>query len=345
MPDTILFDALHVNRSGGLVLLDVLLQGLRPHEEKIHFLLDARLRGKFDDRALANVSYLPATIPARFSFYRDHQHRYRRIFCFSGIPPLMRTDGECIAYLQNSLLIEHPGWKQPTALKRAVQNTYMRLFGRHVDSWIVQTEHMQRIAARFFRLDPSSILVAPFFKDPIPTLPKVPHEGVHFLYAADGYVHKNHSRLLDAFEAMSTERKDVTLHVTLADRFSELKARVSEMKSKGVPILDHGFLPYSEVARLYAMADVQVYPSLTESLGIGLIESAQMGLPVIAADRPYVKELIETPYLFNPLDAIEMAETMMRVASTGDRKAPLLRIRNRRSTLVNAIIVGDSNPS
>lgn len=333
----ILFDALHVNRSGGEVLLDVLIEGLRPHREDIHFLLDDRLRGKFDERALTNVTYLPASIPARFSFYRENQHRYDRIFCFSGIPPLMRTNGECLAYLQNSLLIEHPGWKQPTAFKRAVQNTYMRLFGRNVDSWIVQTEHMRRIAARFFRHNPESILVAPFFKDPIPTLPRGAHEGIHFLYAADGYAHKNHGRLLDAFEALSKTYPDIVLHVTVADHFSELKTRVSELRSKGVPILDHGFLPYSEVAQLYAIADVQVYPSLTESLGIGLIESTQYGLPVLAAHRPYVFELVEPSLTFDPLDTDSIRNTM-EAALIGPLHPPTLRIRSHLGDLIERIL-------
>lgn len=333
----ILFDALHVNRSGGEILLDVLLEGLLPHQEGIHFLLDDRLRGKFDDRALSKVTYLPASVSARFSFYRENQHRFGRIFCFSGIPPLMRTDGECLAYLQNSLLIEHPGWKQPTALKRAAQNTYMRLFGNHVDGWIVQTEHMRRIAARFFHVEKETVMVAPFFKDPLPTHPKQEHHGTHFLYAADGYAHKNHVRLFDAFAKLAAEYSEVTLHVTLASRFADLKREIAELQDKGVPILDHGFRPHAEVTRLYAMADVQVYPSLTESLGIGLIESAQTGLPVLASNRPYVFELIEPSLTFDPLDS-ESIRIAMENALDHSLSIPKLRIRSHLGDLVERIV-------
>ena len=65
----ILFDAVHVNRSGGEVLLDVLIDALRPHQEGIHFLLDDRLTGKFDAHGLAHVIYLKASVLQRHRFY------------------------------------------------------------------------------------------------------------------------------------------------------------------------------------------------------------------------------------------------------------------------------------
>jgi glycosyltransferase involved in cell wall biosynthesis len=333
----ILFDALHVNRSGGEVLLDVLIDALRPHQENIHFLLDDRLSGKYDAHGLTHVTYLKASLLDRHRFYAKNRHRYGRIFCFSGIPPTVKTNGECLAYLQNSLLIEHPGWRQPTALKRTAQTLYMRLFGRHVNGWIVQTEHMRRVATRFFGLDTASIMVAPFFNDPIPSLPKVKHKGIHFLYIADGYAHKNHERLFVAFEALTKTHSDIVLHVTLADHFRHLKGLVTRLQDKGIPILDHGFVPYSEVFRLFAMADVQVYPSLTESLGIGLIESTQTGLPVLAAHRPYVFELIEPSLTFDPMDA-DSIRAAMETALSGPLSSPSLRIRSHLSELVGRIV-------
>jgi glycosyltransferase involved in cell wall biosynthesis len=333
----ILFDALHVNHGGSAVLLDVILEELYPFRQNVHFLLDERLRGRLDIERLPSATYLPATLVARHTYYRRHQHRFKRVFCFSGIPPTCRIHGECLTYLQNTLLIQHPGWNQPNALKRAIQQRYMSLYGQNVDGWIVQTEHMRQIACRFYKLNPSEVMVAPFFKDPLQTIPQTSHDGIHFLYASDGYAHKNHLRLLDAFEILAGEHPGVTLHVTLANHFSHLKRSVRQLQDKGVPVLDHGFVPYSEVLGLYANADVVVFPSLTESLGIGLIESAQIGRPVIASNRPYVFELIDPSLTFDPLDVQSIWESM-RMALKQPLNKPTLRIRSHVTELVNRIV-------
>jgi glycosyltransferase involved in cell wall biosynthesis len=333
----ILFDAVHVNRSGGEVLLDVLIDALRPHQEGIHFLLDDRLTGKFDAHGLAHVIYLKASVLQRHRFYSKNQHHYNRIFCFSGIPPTKKTDGECLAYLQNSLLIEHPGWSHSAALKRSLQNLFMRVFGGHVNGWIVQTEHMRRIATNFFRLGPTDISVLPFFKDPLGFSERVSHNGFHLLYTSEGYPHKNHRRLFDAFETAWLTRPDLVLHVTLSDRFGDLKSYVVELNARGLPIVDHGFVSHAQLISLYASMDAQVFPSLTESLGIGLIESAQAGLPVIAANRHYVIELIKPTATFDPLDLESIRAALIAVAAKPAKPAQL-RIRSHLGDLVERIV-------
>ncbi len=333
----ILFDALHVNRSGGEVLLDVLIEGLLPHQESIHFLLDDRLKGKFDGAGLKHLTYLPATLMNRHRFYRSNQHRYARMFCFSGIPPTVKTDGECLVYLQNTLLIDHPGWRHSAALKLALRQLYMRLFGGHVDGWVVQTEHMRHIAARFFKLKPTDVAVLPFFKDPFPVPERIPRSGFHFLYTSEGYPHKNHLRLFEAFEQASTIHPDIVLHVTISDEFQTLKVMIQTLNSRGVKIVDHGFVSHPELIRLYASMDCQVFASLTESLGIGLIESAQAGLPVIAANRPYVFELIEPTATFDPLSIKSIEACLLDVASKPTDPASL-RVRSQLSELVGRIV-------
>jgi glycosyltransferase involved in cell wall biosynthesis len=333
----ILFDAVHVNRSGGEILLDVLLEGLLPHQQDIHFLLDDRVQGRFDHLGLSKLTYLPATLGARYAFYRDHQHRFDRVFCFSGIPPMVKTDGVCLVYLQNTLLMEHPGWGHCDALKLALRHLYMRLFGRHVNGWIVQTEHMRQIAARFFRLKPSDVAVLPFFKDPFLVPERTPHSGFHFVYTSEGYPHKNHLRLFEAFERASNIHPDIVLHVTISHPYRTLNDQILIMNARGVKVVNHGFVSHQELIHLYASMDVQVFPSLTESLGLGLIESAQAGLPVIAANRPYVFELIEPTATFDPSDVKHIEACLLDVASK-PAQAALLRVRSHLSELVGRIV-------
>jgi glycosyltransferase involved in cell wall biosynthesis len=76
---------------------------------------------------------------------------------------------------------------------------------------------------------------------------------------------------------------------------------------------------------------------LTESLGIGLIESAQAGLPVIAANRPYVIELIKPTATFDPLDLESIRAALIAVAAKPAKPAQL-RIRSHLGDLVERIV-------
>jgi glycosyltransferase involved in cell wall biosynthesis len=333
----ILFDALHVNRSGGEILLDVLIEALTPYKASIHFLIDDRLTGKYDHLGTERVTYLKASIPARNIYYLKNRHRFSKVFCFSGLPPTVSVPCEVIAYLQNTLLIKHPGWKQPTALKRGLQNLYMRLFGQNVTQWVVQTEHMRTIAAEFFNHPSSNVAVFPFFRHPLPLPPREPHKGVHFIYTSDGYAHKNHLRLFDAFESLSATHADAFLHVTVGSRFTELKHRIDSMAQRGVRIFDHGFLSYHDLIALYASMDCQVFPSLTESLGIGLIESAQAGLPVIASNMDFVHEVIRPTLTFDPLDVMSIHRAMESVLLETPEPASLT-VRSEIDALVRHLL-------
>jgi glycosyltransferase involved in cell wall biosynthesis len=54
-----------------------------------------------------------------------------------------------------------------------------------------------------------------------------------------------------------------------------------------------GYLHGDELARAYASADGFVFPSTTETLGLVLFEAMAAGLPVIAADSPPTREVLE----------------------------------------------------
>jgi len=331
----ILVDAVYVHHSGVRILLDELIRALEAKSTEVHYLLDRRNQGDYDHLGGDRVRYIPGSAIARVRFYRENQHLYRRVICFSSVPPPIRLDGECILYLQSTLMFTMDGVTRSTFLKRLAHNVYMRLTRRFVDRWIVQTDHMRLRSRRF--LGQRAVDVIPFFPES-KSVDRIQDDRFHFLYASDGYPHKNHLRLIDAFEYAAQARPDVTLHVTISDAFPDLKSVVSELQRKGVPILDHGFVPHSEVVRLYSKTHAQIYPSLTEALGIGLIESAQMELPVIAADLPYVHELIVTPYRFDPMDIRMMADAMINVRDEKRPESAELRIQNRLAELTELLL-------
>lgn len=54
-----------------------------------------------------------------------------------------------------------------------------------------------------------------------------------------------------------------------------------------------GKISYDDVLKHYSEADAMVFPSFIETLGLPLVEAAMCGLPVIAADLPYAREVLD----------------------------------------------------
>ena len=62
---------------------------------------------------------------------------------------------------------------------------------------------------------------------------------------------------------------------------------------KGLPVHFAGFLHKEELASAYASSDIFVMPSLTETLGLVVLEAMCSGLPVVAARAGGIPEMIE----------------------------------------------------
>ena len=336
-PPMILIDAVYVHHSGVRILLDVLIRTLQNRQADVYYVLDERIRGQYDHLGPDKVLYIPGTARARLAYYRQHQHRFRRIVCFSSVPPLIRIDGECLVYLQSTLMITLNGVTALTLLRRIAYNLYMRLTRRNVDRWLVQTRHMKEVAIRFTREDQGDIRVIPFFHE-IQCQPKPRDDKFRFLYVSEGYPHKNHRRLFEAFERAWTIKPDIVLHVTVGAGFPAVLNDIDKVVQRGVPIVNEGFLPHHELVGLYGRVRAQVYPSVTEAFGIGLIESTHAGLPVIAADRPYVHELIHPTLTFDPTDVADMTRCLIEARESDVLAPATLNIQSHHEELADLIL-------
>ncbi|GAE95332.1 glycosyltransferase [Gracilibacillus boraciitolerans JCM 21714] len=66
-----------------------------------------------------------------------------------------------------------------------------------------------------------------------------------------------------------------------------------ERHFEGTPTVFTGFMHGEELAQAYASADVFIFPSTTETLGLVLMEAMASGLPIVAAQSGPTKEQIQ----------------------------------------------------
>jgi len=88
-----------------------------------------------------------------------------------------------------------------------------------------------------------------------------------------------------------------------------------EQQFLGTPTVFTGYLRGKELASAYASADLFVFPSKTETLGLVLLEAMASGCPVVACRAGGVPDAVQdgvTGFLFEPNDPDGLVKTVAR---------------------------------
>lgn len=123
--------------------------------------------------------------------------------------------------------------------------------------------------------------------------------------------------LLDVFERLRATRSDLTLVLTGSGPYRE------ELEARAVPGVH--FLGRQDVDALpgiYSAADLFVFPSLTDTFGMAVLESQACGLPVLVSDVGGPKELVldgETGWIVRGADLERWAVHIEGILSLCER--------------------------
>jgi glycosyltransferase involved in cell wall biosynthesis len=113
-------------------------------------------------------------------------------------------------------------------------------------------------------------------------------DGVKSLYVGRVSKEKNLELLADAFaEVVKTGNKCWLVIVGDGPYRSEMEEKLSIC-----PVLFTGFMEGEALSRVYASADVFVFPSTTDTFGNVVLEAQASGLPVIVSDEGGPQELM-----------------------------------------------------
>jgi glycosyltransferase involved in cell wall biosynthesis/predicted metal-dependent phosphoesterase TrpH len=148
---------------------------------------------------------------------------------------------------------------------------------------------------------------------------------IHVLYAGRITREKGAELLADAF--LAARARDPRLHLVLAGGGPE-QERVRERVGEHATFL--GWLHGGELAKVYASADVFLFPSATDTFGQVILEAQASGLPVIAVAAGGPLALVEDRVsgLLCEADPDSLGGALVELASS-----PLLRERLTRAAL------------
>jgi glycosyltransferase involved in cell wall biosynthesis/predicted metal-dependent phosphoesterase TrpH len=141
----------------------------------------------------------------------------------------------------------------------------------------------------------------------------VPCAKINVLYCGRITHEKGADLLADAF--MTACEREPRLHLLLAGGGPE-QERLRERVGDRASFL--GWLEGAELAKVYASADLFLFPSATDTFGQVILEAQASGLPVIAVAKGGPLELIENRQtgLLCQADADQLAKAVLELASS-----------------------------
>ena len=142
-------------------------------------------------------------------------------------------------------------------------------------------------------------------------------DAPYFLYVGNNKPHKNLPVLLQAFEALRGETRDVGLRIAgFAERL--------EGRPDGAEVL--GCVTQERLVDLYRSALALICPSRYEGFGLPAIEAQASGCPVAASDIPVFRETLgDSALLCRQGDAGAVASAMRRLLDEPGLREELIR--------------------
>lgn len=209
--------------------------------------------------------------------------------------------------------IEHP--EHYRLRFRAYYNSLLRRYVRSAARILVPSHATEEALRR--RWPGARTAVVPLGVDPVFTAdgPRFVPElasGRVIAYTGGYNGRKRIDDLLRAFESVARELADVTLLMTGTPPTDVSRALAQSSAAGRIQVT--GYLSDADLASVYRLADVVVYPSTTEGFGFPVVEAFASGTPVVASSTASLPELVgEAGLLVELGDVRRLASSISRL--------------------------------
>lgn len=335
----ILLDTIFINNGGGKILMDYLYRTLRnqPNEEFV-VLIDERLKSEYNTQYSENIKkvYLNGLLN-RNKYYKIHKNSFTAVLCFGNIPPPIRLNAKVYTYFHQRIYLSIPkSFSYKERFKFFLKVQILRKYIKNCDYWLVQSVQMGEALAEKFKIKNETVLKIPFY----PSFNKV---GVFekkknsFIYVSNASPHKNHILLINAFCKFYDVKHTGSLVLTVDIGYLEIYNLIRQKIESGYPIKNLGFINREELYQHYQSAEYLIYPSLSESFGLGIIEAVANGCKVVGADLPYLHEVCDPSIVFNPLDQESIYKSFFYATDGKNIPPTILRTSDQIDELIRLI--------
>ena len=330
----ILLQAFGIHAGGGRVLLDELILSAAPLIRAAA--LDSRYVASsplVPDLRARSVEIIPVAprISERLRALRTLAQKGGEgdvLLHFNSLPPLTRTAARSITFLHAAYLLG-PGGVIRYPLKARSRHFFerclLRLGNRNVDEYWVQSESIALALGRKFPA--ARIRIAPFVDSAIVHPPQGPADGRapgRFFYPSDAMAHKSHINLLKAWEILNRQQH-VELVLTLDQHVYQGLADAAGISPEvRKAVVNLGPLPRAAVLEEMSRATALIFPSISETFGLPLLEATATGTPIVASEMDYVRDVCVPAQTFDPHSPRSIARAVQRFLGSAAHPPPPL---------------------
>lgn len=312
----------NVHTGGGAVLLKDLLSNAS-RRNVISAILDKRIFNQLNNSHLRNVHIKYWVSPNLLSRFFSEVILWRvgknsKVLCFHNIPPILSQSKDIIVFFQNRLIIQSSVKKIITnrfPLIPFFERTLNILLHHKVTTYIVQTSSMKRgLEKTILKNSQTEVKILPF-STPLNTQLEINlnKKKWDFIYIASGDPHKNHLTLIEAWKILASEGIFPSLAITVDNRYSHLiELLEKERLAEKIKVTNLGKIDHDMALKLYIDTKALIFPSMLESFGLPLIEASALGVPIIAGELDFVRDVCIPTETFNPNSPISIARAIKR---------------------------------
>jgi glycosyltransferase involved in cell wall biosynthesis len=274
-------------------------------------LFSSSWKDRLDPGVLPGATVVDSKVPVKVLNYAWHRLEWPPVEWLAG-----RVD---VAHAMHPLLIpaRHAArlvtihdlyfLDRPEGTTAEIRRDYARLAAHHAqraDAVVVNSSHTADQVQRRLGVEPGRMFVCPPGAPAWTPRTASPPRGPVLFIGTLG-PRKNVGRLLKAYEALAGRVPDMPL-LLLAGRITSGSAPILaalQRPSLASHVRHIGYVSEDRRERLFREASVLVLPSLDEGFGIPVLEAMTMGVPVVAANRGALPDLLgDAGLLVDPED-------------------------------------------
>jgi len=146
------------------------------------------------------------------------------------------------------------------------------------------------------------------------------------LYVSAGNTHKNHLRVIEMFNKFYKELDGVGCYFTIDNH--DNNRLVKEVYDRGLTekIKFLGAVPFTQTPFFYMNCNANFFPSLLETVGLGLLEGMYWGLPTIASDIDFAHEVCgDAACFFDPFSIESMKNAILKIKNNQSYREELMK--------------------
>ena len=274
----------------------------------------------------------------------------RVAFGLRGLPALARDWADVVLVPMGAGPLRSPvpvvmGWHDSTqaypeleldaggGAERRLRSVYVRAAARRAHRICVQTGTMVRRMARSWGVPEERFRVIPngpsaFLQDEPPAA-EVPPPGPRRVFVPGEPKPAKNLEVVPPLAAALARlgAHDMELVLTVSPTRTEWTGPLEKsfaVHPDGVPVHRIGQVPHAELGDLYRSASAVLLPSLAESFSATCVEAMHFGVPLVASDRDFAREVCGDAALYaEPTDPDAIAGALTRVLDDADLRGKL----------------------